>query len=70
MEITSLIIQSCHQGFDPAQCHIQRLHIARHLDAITIVTKNIHIWAYLSSKNIIIAISDSIADISDIEISL
>ena len=37
-------------SFNPAQCNIQRMHITRHLDAITIaiVTKNIYIWTYLN----------------------
>ena len=33
----------------PAQCCIQRICIVCHLDAITIVTKNINFWTYLNS---------------------
>ena len=37
-----------------AQCHIQQIHIARHLDAITIVTmQNFHFWAYLSCLQLV-----------------
>ena len=39
--------------YNPAQCRIQRICIARHLDAITFVTKNIHFWAYLSSVQLV-----------------
>ena len=38
---------------NPAQCRIQRIRITRHLDTLTIVTKNINFWAFLSCLQLV-----------------
>ena len=38
---------------NPAQCRIQRIRIARHLDAITFVTKYIRFWTFFSCFHLV-----------------